>query len=86
MGIPAVEIGYFLEDVIEVYYLHSKATEDAYVCIEVQKGMYVLPQARLLAQQLLKGISRVSSHQAFGSMNHTQSLSSLWWTTLVLSM
>jgi len=43
-----------LEEVIEEYNLREKATEEGFVYVEVRKGMYGLPQAGLLAQQLLE--------------------------------
>ena len=42
------------EDVIEHYNLRDKATPDGYVYCEIQKGMYGLPQAGIIAQQLLE--------------------------------
>ena len=42
------------EDVIKHYNLRDKATPDGYVYCEIQKGMYGLPQAGIIAQQLLK--------------------------------
>ncbi len=42
------------QEVIDKYKLAQKATKDGYVYIEVRKGMYGLPQAGLLAQQLLE--------------------------------
>ena len=44
----------FPEDVIAQYNLKDIVTSDGYVYIEVQKGMYGLPQAGLLAQELLE--------------------------------
>ena len=41
-------------DVIGQYELKEKITINGYVYIEVQKGMYGLPQVGLLAQQLLE--------------------------------
>jgi hypothetical protein len=38
------------EDVIEHYNLRDKATPDGYVYCEIQKGMYGLPQAGIIAQ------------------------------------
>ena len=40
------------DDVIEEYNLHEKVEPDGYVYIKVQKGMYRLPQAGVLAQEL----------------------------------
>jgi hypothetical protein len=42
------------DDVIEHYHLRDKATHDGYVYCEMQKGMYGLPQAGIIAQQLLE--------------------------------
>jgi hypothetical protein len=42
------------EDVIEHYKLTDIATHDGYIYCEIQKGMYGLPQAGIIAQQLLK--------------------------------
>lgn len=48
------------QEIINEYNLHSIATADGHVYIEVRKGMYGLPQARLLAQQLLE--KRLNAH------------------------
>ena len=42
------------DDVIKHYNLGSKLTSDGYVYLEVQKGMYGLPQAGILAHKLLE--------------------------------
>ena len=44
------------DKVVQEYQLHEsgKVTADGFVCVEVRKGMYGLPQAGILAQQLLK--------------------------------
>ncbi len=42
------------EDVIAHYNLNEKATPDGYVYCEIQKGMYCLPQAGIIAQLLLE--------------------------------
>ena len=42
------------DDVIEHYNLRDKATPDGYIYCKIQKGMYGLPQASIIAQQLLK--------------------------------
>ena len=52
------------EDVIAHYNLKSKAT-DGFVFVEVRKGMYGLPQAGLLAQELLE--KRLGKHGYFQS-------------------
>ena len=46
------------DDVTKYYNLESKVTSDEYVYLEFQKGMYSLPQAGILAHQLLeKGLN-----------------------------
>jgi hypothetical protein len=42
------------EDIIEHYNLRDKATPDGYIYCEIQKGMYGLPQAGIIAQQLFE--------------------------------
>ncbi len=42
------------EDVIAHYKLNKIATPDGYIYCKIQKGMYGLPQAGIIAQQLLK--------------------------------
>ena len=42
------------EEIIVEYNLREKVTSDGYVYIEIQKGMYGLPQAGILAQELLE--------------------------------
>ncbi len=42
------------DDVIEEYDLKDKETTNGYVFVEVRKGIYGLPQARILEQKLLK--------------------------------
>ena len=44
----------FPEDVIEHYNLREKATAEGYLYMEVRKGMYGLPQAGIIAQELLE--------------------------------
>jgi hypothetical protein len=48
------------EHVIEHYNLRDKATPDRYVYCEIQKGMYSLPQAGIIAQQLFE--ERLQKH------------------------
>ena len=42
------------EDVIKHYDLQKKATPKGFMYVEIRKGMYGLPQAGLLAQELLE--------------------------------
>jgi hypothetical protein len=53
------------EDVIDFYGLRDKVTQDGYVYVEVRKGMYGLPQAGLLAQELLE--TRLIKHGYYQS-------------------
>ena len=46
-----IKLDNFPQDVIEQYKLTALATPDGYVCIEVWKGTYRLPQAGFLAQE-----------------------------------
>jgi hypothetical protein len=48
------------EDVIEHYSLRDKATPNGYIYCEIQKGMYGLKQAGIIAQQLLE--ERLQKH------------------------
>jgi len=48
------------DDIIEHYNLRNKATPDGYIYCEIQKGMYGLPQAGIIAQQLLE--ERLTKH------------------------
>jgi hypothetical protein len=41
------------EEIIKQYNLREKVDNNGYVYIKVQKGMYGLPQAGILAQELL---------------------------------
>jgi hypothetical protein len=42
------------EEIIVEYKLHDKVSSDGHVYIKIQKGMYGLPQAGILAQELLE--------------------------------
>jgi hypothetical protein len=48
------------EEIIVEYNLRDKVTPDGYVYVEIRKGMYGLPQAGILAQQLLE--ERLNAH------------------------
>ncbi len=58
-------------DIIEHYNLHDK-TLNGYVFMEIQKGMYGLPQARILANKLLK--KQLAMH-GYHKQPHTPGLS-----------
>ena len=55
-----MKLDMFPDDVIEEYNLCDKVEPNGYVYIEVQHGMYKLPQAGLLAQELLA--KRLAKH------------------------
>jgi hypothetical protein len=42
------------EDVVKNYKLKAKATPNGYVYCKIQQGMYGLPQAGIITQQLLE--------------------------------
>ena len=44
----------FPQDIIDEYNLHDKADADGNVFCEVRQGMYGLPQAGIITQQLLE--------------------------------
>ena len=48
------------DEIVVEYNLHEKVTGDGYIYIEIQKGMYGLPQAGILAQELLE--KRLNEH------------------------
>ena len=51
------------EEIIIEYKLHKIATKDGYVYCEIQKGMYGLPQAGIIAQDLLQEcLAKVGYH------------------------
>jgi len=41
------------DEIINKYKLDQKATTDGFIYTEIQKGMYGLPQAGIIAQELL---------------------------------
>ncbi len=48
------------DDIIEQYQLQKLATPDGFIYCEIQKGMYGLPQAGIIAQELLE--ERLAKH------------------------
>ena len=49
-----IQIAQIPNKIIEEYNLKNKFHSDGFVYIEIQKGMYGLPQADMLANKLLK--------------------------------
>ena len=53
------------EEIIREYELQALVTSDGYVYCEIQKGMYGLPQAGIIAQELLKEqLAKYGYHQS----------------------
>ncbi len=53
------------EEIIIEYKLCEIATEDGYVYCKIQKGMYGLPQAGIIVQDLLQAcLAKVGYHQS----------------------
>ncbi len=53
------------EEIIREYGLQALATSDGYVYSEIQKGMYGLPQAGIIAQELLEErLAKYGYHQS----------------------
>jgi hypothetical protein len=70
------------EDVIAHYRLNKIAIPEGYIYCEIQKGMYGLPQAGIIAQQLLEerlqkdgATAKAKPHQACGNTIPAQSVS-----------
>ncbi len=60
-----LQIANMLNNVIKHYQLMNLATQDGYVYCEIQKGMYGLLQAGIIAQQLLeKQLQKHRYHQS----------------------
>ena len=53
------------DEIVEEYNLQEKKTDDGYIYCEIRKGMYGLPQAGLLAQELLE--ERLAKHGYYQS-------------------
>ena len=52
------------EEIIKEYNMREIVTEDGYVYCKIQKGMYGLPQAGIIAQELLQEhLAKVGYHQ-----------------------
>ena len=49
-----LKLAELLEDSVSKYKIQDKVTKDGYVYLEISKGMYGLPAAGILAQQLLE--------------------------------
>ena len=53
------------KSVVQHYNLAEKATRDGYVYVDIKQGMYGLPQAGLIVQQLIeKQLNKKGYHQS----------------------
>jgi hypothetical protein len=60
-----IKIADIPEEIIDFYNLRSIVTDDGYVHCEIRKGMYGLPQAGIIAQELLQQrLGKVGYHQS----------------------
>ncbi len=81
----------FPNNVIKEYDLHNKVDSNAHVHRKVRQGMYRLPQAWIIAQDLLKerllkaGQNKVKSHQGTGLISGDWSASQLSLMILALN-
>jgi hypothetical protein len=55
-----MKLAELLEEFTQIYKLHDLANANGFISIKIQKGMYVLPQAGILAQELLE--KRLNKH------------------------
>ena len=49
-----LKLGNIPESLVQHYNMEDKATRDGYVYVEIQRGIYGLPQAGPIAQQLIE--------------------------------
>ncbi len=83
-----INIGNIPDEINVEYNLKDKVTSDGHVYVEIQKGMYGLPQAGILAQELLENNStNMATHkagwfQAYGHIKPVLSHSLLLLMTL----
>jgi hypothetical protein len=71
------------EDVIEHYILRDITTPDGYVYCEIRQGMYGLPQAGIVAQDLLA--KRLKEH----GYSQSKTMPGLWkhkWRPIIFSL
>ena len=72
-----INLAQILDEIISEYNLKERVHTDRYVYIEIQKGMYGLPQAGMLANKLLK--HRLAKH-GYYEVQHTPSYwQHTWW-------
>ena len=83
-----VKLSAIPQEIIDEYKLYDKATPDGSIHTEANKGMYRLPQASLLANEMLENVSmkmdtdKANWYQVPGNTTGAQSNSHWSWTTL----
>ena len=71
------------EKIIQLYKQREKKTPDVSTCVEIRKGIYSLPQAVLIANELLK--KRLAKHEYI----HSKIVPVLWthnWRPIQLTL
>ena len=71
------------DNIIKLYDLGSKVSKDGYVYVEVRRGMYGLPQAEILAQQLLE--QRLNA-AGYSQSTTTPGLSTQKWRPITFTL
>ena len=83
MDYMRMELKNFPEDVIEHYNLRELATNDGKLYVEISKGMYGLPQAGIIAQELLE--ARLGKH-GYKQSRFTPGLWTHKWRPIAFSL
>jgi hypothetical protein len=78
-----MKIGDLPPNVIKAYNLNDLATDNGAIYIKIQKGMYGLPQAGTLAQNLLK---KSLNQHGYHQNNFTSGLLKHDWQPLLLTL
>ena len=78
-----MELKSFPEDVIKHYNLRELATDDGKLYVEISKGMYGLPQAGIIAQELLE--DRLGKH-GYDQSKYTPGLWTHKWRPVAFSL
>ena len=71
------------EDVFKHYNLKKMATDDGKLYVEISKGMYGLPQADIIAQELLE--DRLGKH-GYSQRKYTPGLWTQEWRPIAFSL
>ena len=72
-----INLAEILDEIISEYNLKEKVHNDGYVYIEIQKGMYGLPQVGMLANKLLKRqLAKHGYYEVWHTLGYWQHA---WW-------